>query len=498
MMRSYLSEHLSAPDRLDTLLTHIEHEISRRQRSRYASGQRIAALLGGSAMPADFAARVTHVYPQFPDASTVGRNPSGITQYLNRLVGPDGIDAAREVICDYIGIEDLEQIATDLTKLSEILPQAADALLELRIGRGRRLLSESAANLSLRPALREEIEELKTVVPGMARLHIAYVLRGIAMRCGAQIHAPLNWSALDAAEKDGSGGSLRVSTLLRLLEADLSLAERLLDAYTPAQSNDLAIGLRRKTEVEIRELELDTRARVQLHLWRAQHGNALYPVLDEVVSETRRSLMTLRETLATCKKRHAPNTLVGHMDRANAGVCLYLAVEEAIDWTADRPQNQPSWIDKALMTLGSRGMLGLLPEPLRIHEKALSVGYLFEALRIAFLRDIALYRIRMQQVWDPTTSRMKYQAPDPARQKCTPAYSFEEIWNAWEASVQNKTRVRPSPHGRTSGSNPGQIDSEIKRNAIAIRKDPASAKLPGAFDGQMQLRDSINAALTAA
>ena len=524
----YLAQFTAAPAQLDQLFPHIHGELVAIRRSLFTNGQRRAALLAGSAVPRHFANHVAFVFAEFPDASGVERNVEPIRQYLARLVAPDHLADARSVICEELGIAEFEDTAASLEDLGALEPEITIALLELNPGRARELIAARMAALHWNSEERDELLDARNLIEEIGRIRIAYILRCEAMKAAAQIHTPLNWAALDGLEQPNAGGTLRLFTLLAAIQADLCLFERAMALYEAGRRNSIDQGvlacnaltrtgqsgiqfaiIDRPVDASEQQAfghpDLERRARVQLALWRAEHGDELEDLLEAVVVRMRQEVARLKRGL-TARARAGGNAIVGNMDRASAGVRLYFAVAEAVAWTIDpinagriqpdHPLNRLPLIK--LLARQRWNKVSLRREDVTFpsldnqHWFAETTDRLFMAMRFAFLQDNEALPIELRQIANPVTGKIStIKTHDKAARLFGRPYSFLEQWGAFEARQQRKL-ARLGPNAKAGQRcEARRIDYDIKRAALAARKLSGSQVARGTYAGQQAIRYAV-------
>ncbi|WP_019516459.1 hypothetical protein [Sphingomonas sp. Mn802worker] len=226
----YFADIVAAPARLDAVFSHIQQRMSDIHRRQTWKELRYQLLVSG-AQPCG----TLPTGSRLPDTSRIDREASAIELYLGRLVAPDTMNDARDTILDALGGFELSQTAEDLVQLHQLCPAGATALLELRIGRGFRLLE--AAKDEASPSSRLQLSECDHLISEMARIRVANMLRIIATDCAEQLHRPFGWAAVDDLEHPGTGGTLRIGTLIKRLRDEIKLATRAFDLYRRQSSS---------------------------------------------------------------------------------------------------------------------------------------------------------------------------------------------------------------------------------------------------------------------
>lgn len=526
-MPNYLSEMLPAPDKLDELFPYIGGLIAYHRRSAYAHGQRRATLLAGISVPANFAVCVSQVFTSFPDASQVERTGPAINLHLLRLIANDELADARGVIAPCLGIEELHQTASSLVELDAVDPEIVTALLELRCGRAALLLKERASAPGSDPSFGYDFAYYKSLIEDIARVRIAYCLRGEAMMAAAQIHSPFNWSALDDLDKAKGAGSLRLFTLMAELKHNLRLFQHALQLYKKASYKPIVSGLLVYSPITGREriavnfsglnspvktaafdnLDIEVRARVQLALWRAAHGEQLESILATTLDQIGEYVANLEKGLANLQANSSPNNIVGNLNRANAGARLYEAAAEAIAWTADPiPQkgDDEYWEDTAsldahlnplaiaieavMQSSRDRAIVISVPASRNGHKEA--VAELFMAMRLAFLQDDEALPLKLREVEDPSTgTRRSFKFHGRVAAIRGRKYTFKQQWEAYkEQEADKRGRLKPDATPKQ------RWEAERCRSDASRGTDPS--RRPGGVRprGFYQSRDALRGA----
>ena len=506
----YFGEFVAAPERLDGIQQHLEADLAALRRSSISHVQRRKLLTGCNDVAVGSTAGG---WPDFHSVDDIARTPEAIASYLERLIAPDELAYAREIIRDYLGIADPEDNAAALAELARTEPEIVTALLELRIGRAQRLFNSAQR---YRPVSDQgpKLPEYKVLLEEIARIAIAYQLRMIATDCARQIHTPYGWNALDHLERPAAAGTLRLGTLVKAMRKEIALVERAFALFKQScprrvdygvlaasplspkavpQITFAQVGLQvdSRDRDEFEAIGLADRARVQLALWRLEHGDDLAPLLAETIKAMRRDLMQLTHRLDARCPPNKSNSIAGNDGRTPAAVRLHFAVEEAVAWTAepvshadeerldlwDRLSNQPvpqSAIAVALDYQDSaRFREGDLPKPRLQHEHAFCVGMLFTVLRFAFLQDNDVLPLSLRRVSNPVTGRTKSaKTPDRVAKIVGSPYSFRKLWLTWERARRKKARC-PADATQAKRSAALRIDYEAKSAANALRSRPA-------------------------
>ncbi len=510
--KSYLSEHVPAPDNLGNLFGYIEQEADYRRTSRFSAGQKIAALFEGSRLA--YAA----YYPDRSgdvslDASHVQRNRGDIRRWLRRLIMPDDCAAARVVIIDVLSLCPLGSLAQLTTDLDALLPEAVTALLELRVSAAEALI-KAAARESRSDTADDRLApgDFDFLVEEYHRVRIAFLLRSKAQRLAARLHSPFNWSALD--ELDGSL-TLRFGTFKTYLQSELARCERALALYTagrpqlvwlPSKCLSGSQPVLTTTTVsfpsrpcpagstaEFEVLELDVRAHVQLAIWRAEHGDEFEELLDRTIADIKHQLAELTRLLE--QENHHSNIRVGHIRRVSQGVELYLASQEAIAWVnepvdrreVDRIEPEldlllayarklhPSRSDRVngivaalLWAREHPDRRGLCPAPAIHRDHADMVHDLFSIYRFCFLHDDELLPVSMRSLIATDGIQFTVKTQAQVREARGTRYSFSEFWRARQSARRHALRAMQRTDKTVSRREPTR--TEIARSANKLRK----------------------------
>lgn len=507
----YFSEFLPMPDRLTDVFAAIKLLVVQRTRSSFNHMQRRQLLLDGTSTKAVFARFVEEVHPTFPDCRPVARHAPAMTKYLDRLIAPDEMAAARDLIAERLGIGERNEIADDLETLNDVAPEIVSALLELRIGRAERLFDDGLFAVECH-AERETLDEYRHLSQSMARVRVAYLLRCEAMKAAARIHAHFGWSVLDDLEASGIGGSLRVVTLLDRVERELALIEYVLAVYrnpttvtTPpacllskAASTTSAETVLPASLRFLDAMDIERRAHVQQAIWRMEHGTALEMLVRAQADEISRYLVRMRASMEAYRHNHG-NTLVTNLGPVNAGAQLYLAIREAVAWTREstsvsgiNAETPIALVLKAIRKHGTARRDIRLPKVGR--DDASTIDELFVIYRIAFLQDNEVLPPKLRRVTDPNTGIViNVKTHERAAKVLGRCYTFDEQWNEWKRSMSAKQARLPAKPTKQQEHQARQIDLAAKRDALKIikRQNPTRGSVRDAFDRRNGLRTGI-------
>lgn len=248
--------------------------------------------------------------------------------------------------------------------------------------------------------------------------------------------------------------------------------------------------------------DLIDRARVQLALWRREHGDNLEPLLDRTIVGMRDTLARLSDALKPWETAGDHNRTAGNRNRTAAGVRLHFAVEEAVAWTAEpvshrdekrsdpgdcgitsARENERNAITDALEWVGApKPEDGELPTPEHQFEHAFTRGNLFMALRFAFLQDNEMLPRKLRNVVDAMTGKhIMVKTHDKAARTRGAPFSFLELWTALEEERYHKAGAIPENATYAARSVAYQLDYEMKREAKALRDRPPGTIPPDAM-----------------
>lgn len=528
MPGAYLSEHLAMPERLDGpdgIDAFVTREIRACRRSSFSNVQRRSLLLAGSSLPAAGACTWGQPWPEFIDVRDLDRTPAAISLYLARLVAPDHLSDAREVIEGLLCLSDRQDLAHDVAELALFAPEIATALLELRIGRAALMMKVGQARSTDGRYAREF--DYASLLEGMLEYKIAYVQRMKAQDLHLRLHAPLGWDALDRLEEGKAGGTLHTGTAIKAMGRDLELARQTFDLFLSRTEHGGAVPA--KMEATFARLGLDIRARLELALWRAPMGSAIEPYLRLIAKNAQHHLSKMRDQLDERVQDAGWNSVVGNHRRVSAGVCLHYVAEQVIAWThlkIGRLRKEGSietddWdetlghdgattnmIAAAVTWVGSsQSQRGGVPIPRRDPSQHAAVTDLYMALRFAFLQDDEMLPHSLRQIIHPVSGepvRVKSNA-SAARVRGRP-YDFGELWEAYKAGREEREdRLAAKPRSRngkqmgkrSNNSIARQFTYDDKRLAAKLRKWPEHKRPSETTAAMSVINDAIERALTA-
>ena len=507
----YFSEFLPIPDKLTDVFASIKLLMVERRQSSFSHMQRRQLLLDGTSTKAVFARFVEEVHPTFPDCQSVARHAPAMTKYLDRLIAPDEMAAARDLIAERLGIGERNEIADDLETLNHVAPEIVSALLELRIGRAERLFDDSLFAVEC-DAERETLDGYRHLSQSMARVRIAYLLRCEAMKAAARIHAHFGWSVLDDLESSAIGGSLRVVTLLDRVERELALVEYVVAVYrnSTTVTTPPACLLRKAAPTVSAEtvlpaslrfldaMDIERRAHVQQAIWRMEHGTALEMLVRAQADDISKYLVRMRTSIETYRYNHG-NTLVTNLGHVNAGAQLYLATREAVAWAREstsvsgvNAETSIALVLKAINKHGTARRYFRFPKVDR--DDANTIDELFVIYRFAFLQDNEVLPPKLRRVTDPKTGvKTNVKTHERAAKVLGRRYTFDEQWDEWKRSMAAKRAKLPAKPTKQQEHQARQIDLAAKRDALKIikRRNPTRRSLRGAFDRRNGLRTGI-------